>query len=127
MAVTCTPVTLVRDTVDTREADAATADTANLAEDFTITPSKGMDKMIIEVTVANSHGTVVAKLKSGSIYWPQADLSFSCVQNKISVFSVNDIARFMDSSGNIVLELTPASGKKLQSEHAATVQVIELP
>ena len=127
MAVTCTNMTLVRDTVDTVEADAATADAANLAEVFTITPSKGQDKMVIEVAVANSHGTVACSLGAGSEFWASAAKTFNAVQNKTSIFHISDIARFLTSASTILLTLTPASGKKLLTDHTATVAVIELP
>lgn len=126
MAVTVTNVTLVRDVVDTLVPDAATADVADTAEVFTITPAKGMDKMMIQISVANTHGAVAASLGAGS-FWARKAQAWSCVQNVISVFAVVDIARFKTAAGTILLTLTPASGKKLLSEHVATVQVIELP
>lgn len=136
MAVTVTNLTLVRDTVKLLVADAATADVANTAEVFTITPTKGVDKMIIEVSVANTHGTVVCSLGAGGQYWPSKALTWNAVQNKTSIMHVSDIARFakyvapvegVSQPDTILLTLTPASGKKLLSEHAATVTVIELP
>ena len=126
MAVAVTEDVLVRDTVSIPTANAATADTNNLAEEFTITPTQGVEKMLIIIDIANTHGTVVAKLMKGT-YWAKKDLSWDCAQNVCSVISVNDIARFMNASGNIVVELTPATDKKLTSEHAATMRVIELP
>jgi hypothetical protein len=126
MAVDCTNVTLEIDTVDTLAAAAASVDVADTAEVFTITPTKRTGKMIIEVAVANSHGTVACSLGAGD-YWASKAVSFDAVQNKTSVFHVSDIARFLTNDGEIKLTLTPATGKKLLSDHAATVQVIELP
>ena len=126
MAVTCTNVTLSRDTVAVLAPDAATADTENLAEVFTITPTKRTDKMIIEVAVAAANGTVACSLGAGS-YWAAKAQTFNAVQNKTSVFHISDIARFMTAAGKILLTLTPATDKKLKTNHAATVQVIELP
>ena len=126
MAVAVTEDVLVRDTVSVPTANAATADTIDLAEEFTIKPTQGVEKMLIIIDIANTNGTVVAKLKKGT-YWAKKDLSWNCLQNVCSVISVNDIARFMDASGNIVVELTPASGQKLLTNHTATMRVIELP
>jgi len=126
MAVDVTNVTLERDTVDILAPDAATADVADTAEVFTITPTKRTDKIIIEVSVADTNGTVVCTLGAGD-YWAGKAVSFNAVQNKTSVFHVSDIARFLTSDGKIKLTLTPATGKKLLTDHAATVQVIELP
>jgi len=126
MAVNCTNKTLELDTVDTLDANAAAADVPDLEEVFTITPTKRTDKMIILVEVANSHGTVECALGAGD-YWAATEVIFDAVENKTSVFHVSDIARFMNEDGEIELTLTPASGKKLLDDHAATVQVIEVP
>ena len=112
--------------------DAATADTNDLAEVFTITPTKGMDKMIIEIAVANTNGTVACSLGAGGTYWASLAKTWNAVQNKTSIFHVSDIARFAKYVGTttkdtILLTLTPASGKKLLTDHTAVVKVIELP
>ena len=127
MAVASTNTTLVRDTVSILAGDAATADVANTAEIFTITPTKGVDKMIIDVAVANTNGTVACSLGAGAGYWPSKALTWNAVQNKTSHMHVSDIARFLTTSGTILLTLTPASGKKLLTDHTAVVEVIELP
>ena len=126
-AVACTNVTLVRNTVALQAPDAATADVADTAEIFTITPTKGVDKMIIEVAVANTNGTVACSLGAGAGYWPSKAQTFNAVQNKTSVFHICDIARFLTTSATVLLTLTPAAGKKLLTDHTAKVQVIELP
>lgn len=126
MAVDVTNVTLEVDTEDVLAFDAATADTDNEAEVFTITPTKRTEKMIILVEVANSHGTVACKLGAGD-YWAAQDVEFDAVENKTTAFVVSDIARFLNDDGEIELTLTPATDKQLLSEHAAKVQVIELP
>ena len=132
MAVTCTLVTLVRDTVDTLVPDAATSTVIDEVEVFTFTPTKGMDKIAIEVKVANTHGTVACSLGAGGQFWASAAKTFNAVQNVTSIFHVCDIARFAkevagENEDKIELTLTPASGKRLLTDHAATVQIIELP
>jgi len=130
MAVASTNVTLVRDTVNIGAGDAATADTADLAEVFTITPTKGMDKLIIEIAVANTNGTVAMSLGAGAQFWASGALTWNAVQNKTSIMHVSDIARFMVDTagvGTILLTLTPAAGKKLLTDHTAVVKVVELP
>jgi len=126
MAVASTNTILVRDTVSVLAGDAATSDAANLIEVFTITPTKGMDKMIISIAVADSNGAVACSLGAGD-YWAKGALTWSCAQNKTSHMAVSDIARFMTDEGTILLTLTPASGKKLLTDHTAVVEVIELP
>jgi len=131
MAVTVTNVTLVRDTANIGAGDAATADTADLAEVFTITPTKGMDKMIIEIAVANTNGTVACSMAAGDNFWAKKAKTWNCVQNKTTIFHISDIARFMTkvtgAAGKMLLTLTPASGKKLLTDHTAVVKVVELP
>ena len=127
MAVTCTNMTLERDVVDTIEPDAATSSVIDEVEVFTITPSKAVDKMVIEVKVANTHGTVVCSLGAGGQYWASKAKAFNAVQNKTSIFHISDVARFLTTASKILLTLTPASGKRLLTDHAATVAVIELP
>jgi len=127
MAVASTNTTLVRDTVSILAGDAATANTNDLAEIFTITPTKGVDKMIISIAVANTNGTVAASLGAGAGYWPSKALAWNCVQNVTSHMHVSDIARFLTAAGTILLTLTPAAGKKLLTDHTAVVEVIELP
>ena len=126
-AVAVTNLTLVRDTLKDRVLDAATADVANTPEVFTITPTKGQDKMIIEIEVADTNGPVAVSLGAGVQYWASAALAWSCPQAKTTIMHVSDIARFMTTASTILLTLTPASGKKLLTDHAAKVGVIELP
>ena len=127
MAVTCTNMTLERDVVDTIEPDAATSTVIDEVEVFTITPTKAVDKMVIEVAVANTHGTVACSLGAGGQYWASKAKTFNAVQNKTSIFHISDVARFLTTASKILLTLTPASGKRLLTDHAATVAVIELP
>lgn len=126
MAVSCTNVTLEVNTVKVLAADAATETNANKAEAFTFTPTKAGRKILILVTVAAANGTVVCSLGAGSEFWASDAQTFNAVENKTSAFQIEDVARFLTSSDTIVLTLTPADGKKLKTDHAATVQVIEL-
>ena len=127
MAVTVTNMTLVRNTLKDRVLDAATANTNGTAEVFTITPTKGMDKMIIEVEVGDTHGAVAVSMGAGAQYWATKALAWSCPQAKTTIMHISDVARFKTTAGTYLLTLTPAGTKKLQSEHAAKVGVIELP
>jgi hypothetical protein len=126
MAVTCTNVTLEVNTVKVLAADAATETNANKAEAFTFTPTKAGRKILILVTVAAANGTVVCSLGAGSEFWASDAQTFNAVENKTSAFQIEDVARFLTSSDTIVLTLTPATGKKLLTDHAATVQILEL-
>lgn len=126
MAVTCTNVTLEVNTVKVLAADAATSTVANTAEAFTFTPTKAGRKILILVTEAGSAGDIACSLGAGSEFWASDAQTFTAESGEISAFQIEDVARFLTSSDTIVLTLTPATGKKLATDHAATVQVIEL-
>lgn len=134
--ITVTSLTLVRDTLKDYVLTDATEDGAGTEQNFNITPTKGFDKMIIIIEVANSHGSVHAKLKAGSQYWASKDLSWDCPENKTTIMHVSDLARFKKAQdfsadpiadGIIVLELDPDASKQLTSDHAAKISVIEVP
>ena len=122
MAVSCNNVTLEVNTVKVLAADAATESNAKKAEAFTITPTKAGRKILILVTLPNAGDLLL--FRAGSEFWA-SDAQTNAVQ-KDSAFQIEDVARFLTSSDTIVLTLTPADGKRLATDHAATVQVIEL-
>lgn len=126
MAVSCNNVTLEVNTVKVLAADAATESNANKAEAFTITPTKAGRKILILVTETSNAGDITCSLGAGSEFWASDAQTFTAATNKTSAFQIEDVARFLTSSGTIVLTLTPANGKRLATDHAATVQVIEL-
>jgi len=126
MAVSCNNVTLEVNTVKVLAADAATETTANKAEAFTITPTKAGRKILILVTETSNAGAITCSLGAGSEFWASDAQTFTAATNKTSAFQIEDVARFLTSSDTIVLTLTPANGKRLATDHAATVQVIEL-
>jgi hypothetical protein len=126
MAVTCTNVTLEVNTVKVLAADAAKETNANKAEAFTFTPTKAGRKILILVTETSNAGAITCSLGAGSEFWASDAQTFNAVENKTSAFQIEDVARFLTSSDTIVLTLTPATGKKLLTDHAATVQILEL-
>jgi len=126
MAVSCNNVTLEVNTVKVLAADAATETVASKAEAFTFTPTKAGRKILILVTEAGSVGDITCSLGAGSEFWASNAQTFTAESGEISAFQIEDVARFLTSSGTIVLTLTPTTNKKLGSDHAATVQVIEL-
>jgi len=114
---------LEKDTVAEFKSQAATADTNDDTETFTITPTKRNKGMIIMVKEGNA-GAVACELLAGD-YWASKKLAFTAAKNKTTVIHLTDIARFQNEDGDILLKLTPTSGKKLKTDHAATVSVIE--
>ncbi|MCK9218284.1 MAG: hypothetical protein M0P77_10280 [Firmicutes bacterium] len=99
---------------------AAAIDTANGTETFEFAP-KG-----VRVLLGIENGStdkLTYELSAGDM-WAGKGLTgdFSTVETKVLRL---DTANFKDDEGNITLKLTPASGKKLLTDHGAKVFVIE--
>jgi hypothetical protein len=104
---------------------AADADTADLAQKFIYTPTGKDHKVVIGAVVANTHGTVALSFKGGAGAFGTATKAVNAVQNKTSLVQI-ETGRYMQADGTIEITATPASGKKLASEHALKIFVIEL-
>jgi hypothetical protein len=104
---------------------AADADTADLAQKFIYTPTGKDHKVVIGAVVANTHGTVALSFKGGAGVFGTATKAVNAVQNKTSIVQI-ETGRYMQADGTIEITATPASGKKLASEHALKIFVIEL-
>lgn len=103
---------------------AATSTTVNEKEDFEIEYSTADSRVIIVADVANTHGTVKLNAPKGA-FWAGGALSVNCVQNKRSVF-VLEGGKHKAADGTITLEAEPATGKRLLTDHALKIEVIEL-
>jgi len=106
--------------------NAATADSADLAEVFTITPTGKPSHLLIIINEVSSGGAVAVSVAAGGLWAAGSALSES-VASGTSEAIVLETAKYMAAAGTIAVTLTPASGKKLKSDHGATMQVIELP
>jgi hypothetical protein len=104
---------------------AADADTANLAQDFIYTPTGRDNKIAIFLQVANTHGAVATTIAAGVGVFGTAAKTDSVAQNTTEVLQI-ETGRYMLANGTIKITLTPASGKKLASEHAAKLYIVEL-
>ncbi len=103
----------------------ADADTANLVQKFIYTPTGRDNKIAIFLQVANTHGAVATSIKAGAGAFGLPAKTDSVAQNTTEVIQI-ETGRYMQADGTIELTLTPASGKKLASEHVATLYVVEL-
>lgn len=103
----------------------ADADTANLAQNFIYTPTGKDNKISIFLSVANTHGAVATSIAGGVGAFGVAAKTDSVAQNTTEVIQI-ETGRYMQANGTIVITLTPANGKKLASEHVATLYVVEL-
>ncbi len=105
--------------------NAADADTADLAQKFYYTPTGKDHKVVIAFQVANTHGTVAVSFTGGAGVFGTAAKAVNAPQNKTSLVQI-ETGRYMQSNGKIEIVCTPASGKRLTSDHALKVFAIEL-
>ena len=103
-------------------ANAATSTVANTAEVFTVTPSTAGTQTMFRITVGPTHGAVAYSVAAGVEFGKGIAFTGSVAQSTSEVF-VLDTARFLTAAGTILITLTPASGKKLLTDHAASMAV----
>lgn len=124
MAVTVTNTVAVLNTATEKTFNAATSTVANGTEVFTITPTKADYKCVIEITnTATDQGSITYSIAAGD-FWAGVALTGTIEQGKTKIIEVEG-GKVMQDVGTILLTLTPATDKKLYTDHAATVQFIE--
>lgn len=104
---------------------AADADTADLAQKFIYTPTGKDNKIVFGAVVANTNGTVALSFKAGAGVFGTAAKSVNAVQNKTSLVQI-ETGRYAQADGTIEITATPASGKKLLTDHTLKIFAIEL-
>lgn len=125
-AVACTKSTMAQfNTIYDLVANAADEDVAGTAQAFTYSPTVQGSRVLVYVTVANTHGSVTITTAAGNFH-QGGIVTLVCPQNKTTAFVVED-ARMKSKAGLMTFTATPASGKKLASEHALKMVVVELP
>lgn len=107
-----------------KAATAATETTADKAEVFKYTPTGKANKVIFGIAVAASNGAVKVKFTKAPGVFGGADLEISAAEGKTTVVQVEQ-GRFVQADGSFEITLTPATGKKLLTDHAASIYAIE--
>lgn len=126
MAVAVTNTKIVKLQTEVVEtANAATADVADLAEVFTVTPSTEGSKTMFRITVGPTNGAVAFSVAAGG-QWGAATAYTGSVAQATSEVFVLDTARYMSAAQTLLITLTPASGKKLLTDHAASMAVYDV-
>jgi hypothetical protein len=105
-------------------AAAATSSVIDTAEDFEITYGTGDGRVLILATVADTHGSVVLTAPAGA-FWAGMAQTVTVPQNAESAF-VLEGAKGKLADGTIVITATPASGKRLATDHALKIKAINL-
>ena len=122
IAITPANLTAFRTATDSAAA-AATSAVANATEVFEFA-SNGKP-FIVEASVADSHGSVALSLVKGDGWGGKAISIGAAPQNKVTCFLVES-GYGLNSDGKIEILATPATGKKLYTEHALTLRVYQL-
>jgi hypothetical protein len=120
------------DTVTPITVATSVEDQANKAEVCTITPtpvSSGKTAIIFY----NKHASLsyTATIAAGNAYWAgKKDLALTITGTADSASGFTqveiDLAKYLNTSGKVVITLTPASGKKLLTDHGSYLMAVEL-
>lgn len=106
-------------------ANPATADTADLAEVFTFTPDKQDGKTLIRITVGPTNGAVAFSIGAGDFWMGISPKTGSVAQATSEVIQIES-AKYMKDDGTIDITFTPASGKKLLTDHLLSVEAYSM-
>lgn len=126
MAVAVTNASPVINTITTLTDNPATSSVIDATEVFTITPTKAHDKVLIEIENGPTHGTITYSIAAGGFYAASAALTGSVVQDLCRGI-VLETAKYLSATGTIVITFTPASGKRLLTDHLLVVRVTQMP
>ena len=103
----------------------ATADTDALAEEFTFTPTGKRFILILDTSAGASAGNALTLAFKAGTLWAGKAVSVTPAKKKIYAIEV-DTARVAGAAGLVTVTVTPGTGDKLLSDHAAQLAVIEL-
>lgn len=123
-----TALTTIKPSINTSTvstATAATADTIDLAEVFDVIINKDCKAYIEINNVSGANGTVTFSLAAGEFWQATSALTGSVAQGVSKIIQIES-AKFKKKDGKMALTITPASGKKLKTDHTLTVKVVEL-
>ncbi len=127
MAVSANNETLVLNTPNELAWDAATSSVIDEAEVFTFTPDHPDNKYLIIIDNTSAlHGAVGFSVAAGGMWAAGDPLTGSVAQAKAEAI-VLEGGKYKSASGTIEITLTPASGKRLLTDHAVRCIAIKMP
>jgi hypothetical protein len=125
MAVTITNTKLVSmNTGLAMTANAATSTVIDTAEVFTATPTRPDYKLVYIIYNGSGHGAITYSIAVGD-FWAGTSAVTGSVAAGASVAIELEGGRVKQDDGTVAITLTPASGKRLLTDHAAGMYVIE--
>lgn len=126
MAVTAVNTQLVTNTITTITENAATSSVIDATEVFTITPTKADARVAIIIENGPTHGTLTYSIAAGD-FWAAGSALTGSVAQATERGIVLEGARYKKNDGTIVITFTPASGKRLATDHALSVKIVQMP
>lgn len=127
MAVTVTNTTISALNADqTFTANAATSSVIDATEAFTITLTGKPNKTAIVFQNGAGHGAFTYSIAAGGrVFKAGAAKTGSIAAGAMEVIQIDE-GRYVGTAGTIVVTCAPASGKRLLTDHAAAMYVLEL-
>lgn len=127
MAVACVNSTILLNTITTETKNLATSSVIDATEVFTITPTVADEKVMILIeNIATGQGTITYSIAAGGFWAAGAALTGSVAQG-LSRAIVLEGGKYKAQAGTIAITFTPASGKRLLTDHLLQVGVIQMP
>ena len=127
MAVAVTNTTiLLYNTITTLTASAATFSVVDATEVFTFTPTKKDSSVLLIMDNGPTHGTVTYSIAAGDFWAAQSALTGSVLQD-VKRGILLESAKYKQDDGTYAITFTPASGKRLLTDHAFKVYYVEIP
>lgn len=126
MAVTVTNSTIAAiNTAQELTNNAATSSTIDETEVFTITLTRADAKAVLIIDNPASQGTVTYSIAAGTYWAAGAAKTGSVAQAKSSVIQLEG-AKYMNEDREIKITFTPATGKRLLTDHTLAMKVVEV-
>lgn len=127
MAVTAVNSDLTLNTITTVTRNLATSSVIDATEVFTFTPARADEKVCIYIeNVGTTHGTLTYSIAAGD-YWGAGSALTGSVAQGLGRAIVLEGFKYKKQVGTILITFTPASGKRLLTDHLLQVEVIEMP
>ncbi len=127
MAITVTNTDITNYDVETTvTANAATSSVIDEVEVFTVTPTKAGNHVVVLMTNAAGHGAFTYSIPAGALWASDTTTAFT---GSIAAGATETVQLasgvHLSSSGTYAITLTPASGKRLLTDHVAVMEVLE--
>lgn len=126
MSVSVTNSTLSAFNTDTAVTkNAATSTTIDETEVFTVTPTRPDDKVLILLENGAGHGAVSFSIAAGG-FWGAGSALTGTVADGATDAIVLEGFKYKAAAGTVAITMTPASGKRLLTDHAFKMTVVEM-